>query len=209
MITGYGRIYLCCITVLAMTSTLACLMAQGAAQQPYRVVEHWQTGGVGGWDYLLADSPAHLLYISHGSRVEVIDSNTGRAVAAITGMEGTHRIALDDVGRYGYISEGGSNAVLVFDRHSFQTVTSIPAGTNPDGIVFDPNTKTVWAFNGRSHNVTVIDAGTNRVVATVELPGKPEFPVSDAQGSVYENIESANEIARIDARTNRSPRPGS
>ncbi|MGI4827679.1 MAG: hypothetical protein ACRYFU_05750 [Janthinobacterium lividum] len=188
------------VTPLAIISAV-CVAVPVRAQQPYQVVEHWKIGGTGGWDYLLSDASAHLLYITHGPRVEVIDSNTGKAVGAITGMQATHGIALDDAGRYGYISDGGSNAVLVFDRHSFQTVTVIPTGTNPDGIVFDPKTKTVWAFNGRSQNVSVIDASKNRVIATVDLPGKPEFPVSDAQGSVYDNIESANEIVRLDART--------
>jgi YVTN family beta-propeller protein len=36
--------------------------------------------------------------------------------------------------------------------------------------------KTVWAFNGRSNSVSVMDAASNAVIATVPLPGKPEFP---------------------------------
>ena len=116
-------------------------------------------------------------------------------------MKGTHGIALDGDGKYGYISDGGSNDVVVFDRHSFQTVTTIPAGTNPDGIVFDPSTKSVWAFNGRSKNVTVIDASRNQVIATIDVPGKPEFPVADGRGFVFDNIETANEIVRLDARS--------
>jgi YVTN family beta-propeller protein len=184
---------------------LVCIFAAASAfaQQPYRIVDHWKIGGTGGWDYLLADAPAHLVYVTHGPRVEVIDSNTGKAVGAITGMKGTHGVALDDQGKYGYISDGGSNDVLVFDRHTFATVTTIPAGANPDGIVFDPSTKTVWAFNGRSNSVTVIDTATNQVAATIDLPGKPEFPVADGRGSVYDNIESANEIVRIDARSKK------
>jgi len=171
-----------------------------AAQQPYKVLDHWKIGGAGGWDYLLADPGAHLLYVTHGPRVEVIDTKTGKTVGAITGMKGTHGIALDSEGKFGYISDGGSNDVLVFDRSNFKTVTTVPAGTNPDGIVFDPATKTVWAFNGRSSNVTVIDAATNTVAATISLPGKPEFPVSDGKGSVYDNIENQNEIVRFDAK---------
>jgi YVTN family beta-propeller protein len=78
-------------------------------------------------------------------------------------------------------------------------VASIPAGTNPDGIVFEPVTKTVWAFNGRSNNATVIDTAQRKVVATIPLDGKPEFPVADGTGKVFDNIESKNEIARFDA----------
>ncbi len=191
------------VATLMLTMALVCLLPGSAAQQPYRVTEHWKIGGTGGWDYLLADAPAHLLYVTHGPRVEVIDLRTGTAVAALTGMLGTHGIALDDLGKFAYISDGASNAVRVFDRHTFETVSTIPAGSNPDGIVFDPSTKTVWAFNGRSHNVTVIDTAKNQAVATLELPGKPEFPVADGQGSIYDNIESTNQIVRFDARARR------
>lgn len=51
--------------------------------------------------------------------------------------------------------------------------------------------------------MTVIDTATNKAVATLDLPGKPEFPVADGRGSIYDNIESANEIVRFDAHTNK------
>ena len=135
--------------------------------------------------------------------MEVLDAASGKSIGAITGLKGTHGVALDDAGKYGYISDGGANAVVVFDRINLQTVTSIPAGVNPDGIVFEPVTKTVWAFNGRSKDVTVIDTATQKVVATVPLPGKPEFPVADGKGLVFDNIEDKSEIVRLDAKEPR------
>jgi DNA-binding beta-propeller fold protein YncE len=169
------------------------------AQKPYSVLTQWKIGGEGGWDYLTSDPAAHRLYVTHGPRVEVLDSDTGKVVGSITGLKGTHGVALDDSGKYGYVSDGGANAVVVFDRTSFATVASIPAGTNPDGIVFEPKTKTVWAFNGRSSNATVIDTAERKVVATIALSGKPEFPVADGTGTVFANIETKNEIVRFDA----------
>jgi DNA-binding beta-propeller fold protein YncE len=171
------------------------------AQKPYSVLTQWKIGGEGGWDYLTSDPAAHRLYVTHGPRVEVLDSDTGKVVGAITGLKGTHGVALDDSGKYGYVSDGGANAVVVFDRTSFATVASIPAGTNPDGIVFEPKTKTVWAFNGRSSNATVIDTAQRKAVATIALSGKPEFPVADGTGTVFANIETRNEIVRLDATT--------
>jgi|HubBroStandDraft_6_1064221.scaffolds.fasta_scaffold08296_4 YVTN family beta-propeller protein len=174
-----------------------------AAQQPYHILDHWKLGGEGGWDYLLADSSAHRLYITHGPRVEVIDSQTGKPIGAITGLHGTHGVALDNAGKFGYISDGGGNAVVVFDRSSLATVATIPVGTNPDGIVFEPATQTVWAFNGRSKDVSVVDAATRKVVATIPLPGKPEFPAVDGNGTVFDNIEDKNEIVRLDAHAHK------
>jgi YVTN family beta-propeller protein len=184
------------LTAIAFTATLAAL-----AQKTYNIQDKWKVGGEGGWDYLIADSAAHRLYITHGGRVEVLDSATGKSIGAITGLKGTHGVALDEAGKFGYISDGGANAVVVFDRQSLQTVTSIPAGTNPDGIVYEPVTKTVWAFNGRSKDVTVIDTASQKVIATVPLPGKPEFPVADGNGVVFDNIEDKNLIVRLDAKS--------
>jgi YVTN family beta-propeller protein len=174
-----------------------------AAQQPYRVLDHWKIGGEGGWDYLAVDSPAHRLYLTHGPRVEVLDTQTGKPVGAITGLKGTHGVAFDDAGKFGYISDGAGNVVVVFDRATLTTVATIPAGTNPDGILFEPATQTVWAFNGRSKNATVIDAATRKVVATIPLPGKPEFPAADGKGTVFVNIEDKNEIVRLDANAKK------
>src|SRR3984957_12358322 len=169
------------------------------AQKPYSIQARWTIGGEGGWDYLTVDANAHRLYVTHGPRLEVLDLNSGKVVGSITGLKGLHGIALDDTGKYGYISDGAANAVVVFDRASLQTMATIPAGTNPDGIAYEPVTKTVWAFNGRSSNISVLDSATNTVVATVPLPGKPEFPQADGQGSVFANIEDKNEIVKLDA----------
>ena len=173
-----------------------------AAQQPYKVIDKWKLGGDGFWDYLLADPAAHRLYLTHGTRVEVIDTQTGKPVGAITGLHGTHGVALDNAGKLGYISDGGANAVVVFDRATLATVATIPTGgQNPDGIVFEPATQTVWAFDGRSKDAAVIDTATRKVVANIPLPGKPEFPAVDGKGIVFDNIEDKNEIVRLDAKT--------
>lgn len=169
-------------------------------EQPYHVINHWKIGGEGGWDYLLADPGAHRLYLAHGMQVDVVDTTTGKSIGAITGLHGVHGIALDPAGRFGYISDGGGNAVVVFDRATLATVATIPAGTGPDSILFEPATQTVWAFNGRSKDATVIDAASRKVIATIPLPGRPEAPATDGRGLVYDNMEDKNEIVRLDAR---------
>ena len=181
----------------ALTSILA-LPLTASAQTPYSVIDKWTIGGEGGWDYLAVDPAAPHLFLTHGTRVEVVDTGSGKAIGSITDLKGTHGVVFDDENKYGYVSDGRANEVVVFDRKTFAKVGTIPAGTNPDGMVFDPKSKTVWAFNGRSNNATVIDTATQKVVATIALPGKPEFPVSDEAGYVYVNIEDKNEIVKLD-----------
>lgn len=189
------------LTAAALLCGLLAIPALTCAQQPYKVVDHWKIGGDGFWDDLTADGQAHRLYLTHGQRVDVVDTQTGKLVGAISGLHGTHGVALDNAGKFGYISDGGANAVVVFDRATLATVATIPTGTGPDAIVFEPATQTVWAFNGRSKDATVIDAATRKVVATIPLPGKPEFAAVDGKGLIFDNIEDKSEIIRLDART--------
>jgi DNA-binding beta-propeller fold protein YncE len=174
-----------------------------AGAQSYHLADRWKIGGQGGWDYLLSDDAAHRLYLTHNSRVEVVDSQTGKVIGAITGLKSTHGVALDPDGKTGYISDGAGNAIVVFNRDDFSVQATVAAGTNPDGITYEPVTKSVWAFNGRSKNVSVLDAKSKSIVATVDLPGKPEFPQADGNGSVFANIEDKNEIVKLDATTHK------
>ncbi|MEO6816158.1 MAG: YncE family protein [Edaphobacter sp.] len=189
-----------------LTATFGCALLTplaAVAQKPFSVQSRWAIGGDGSWDYLTVDPGAHRLYVAHETSVNVLDTNSGKIVGSIPGLKHVHGVALDGSGKYGYISDGGSAAVVVFDRSSLKTLASIPVGTNPDGIVFEPVTKTVWAFNGRSNDVSVIDTATRKVVSTIALPGKPEFPVADGTGTVFDNIETKNSIVRLDAKTKK------
>jgi YVTN family beta-propeller protein len=185
----------------AIVASILLITQAAHAQGQFTVEAKWAVAGDGWWDYLAADPSMGRLYVTHGTRVEVLETTSGKVVGAVTGLKGIHGVAFDDSGRFGYVTDGGANAVIVFDRSTLEKVASIPAGTNPDGMVFEPATKTIWAFNGRSKDVTVIDTASRKVVATIPLPGKPEFPTADGSGLVYDNIEDQNEIVRLDART--------
>lgn len=175
--------------------------APRAVAQQYQVTERWKVPGMARWDYLTDDSANHLLYITHFDRVDVIDTRTGKVAGSVTGLKGVHGVAFDSGGQDGYVTDGGANAVVVFDRKTFAVKQSIPAGTGPDSIAYEPVTGTIWAFNGRSQNATVIDTKTKQVVATVALPGRPEAAAADGKGAVYFNVEDKNQVAKLDARS--------
>ncbi len=176
------------------------LSLQGNAQH-YKVSGRIPIGGEGGWDYLFADSANGQLYVSHGTQVEVVDLASEKPVAKITGMKRIHGIAVANDLNRGYISDGGDDVVLIFDLKSNAVLQKVPAGKNPDGILYDPYSRRVFAFNGRSNDVTAIDAASGKVAGTIALDGKPEFPVSDGKGNVYANIEDKSEIVQLDPQT--------
>jgi DNA-binding beta-propeller fold protein YncE len=98
----------------------------------------------------------------------------------------------------GFTSNGREGTVTIFDLSTLKPITKVKAGENPDAIIYDPVTKRVFTFNGRSNNSTAIDAASGNVAGTIQLDGKPEFAVSDGQGEVFANIEDKNEIVVID-----------
>jgi DNA-binding beta-propeller fold protein YncE len=187
--------------VVAAAFVIAFASSLVQAQKPYKVEQRWTIGGDGSWDYMTVDSNAHRLYIAHQTRVQVVDIATGKLVGSIEGLTRCHGIVIVPGGKTGFISDGGANNVVVFDPDTLAKSGTIPAGTNPDGILYEPITKTLWAFNGGSKNATVIDVDKRAVVATFALPGKPEFPATDGEGTVFVNVEDLNSILRIDAKT--------
>ena len=168
--------------------------------QQYKVTGRIPLAGEGGWDYLFVDSPNGRLYVSHGTEVDVVDLASEKPIAKIAGMNRIHGIAVADDLNRGYISDGGDDVIVIFDLKSQSVLQKVPAGKNPDGILYDPYSRRIFAFNGRSKDATAIDAASGNVAGTVALDGKPEFPVSDEKGNVYVNIEDKSEIAQLDPK---------
>ena len=176
-------------------------MVAASAQKPFKVEASWKIGGEGGWDYLTIDSTAKRLYIAHKTKVDVVDLTTGKQIGAVIGLMGTHGVVISPDGKTGFVSDGGANAVVAFNPGTFAQTDKIATGTNPDGMAYEPVTGTLWAFNGGSKSATVIDGKSHKVLGTVALPGKPEFPVADGTGTIFVNIEDKNSIVRLDAKT--------
>ena len=174
-----------------------------AAQTPLQVIHRWMLGGEGSWDYMTFDGATKRLYIAHQTRVDIVAADSGALVGAIVGLTRCHGIVILPDGKTGFVTDGGAGNVAVFNPATLEVVARIPAGNNPDGLVFDSSTGTLWAFNNAGGDVTVIDTSTRRVIATVSLPGKPEFPATDGHGTIFVNIEDKNLIARLDARTRK------
>jgi DNA-binding beta-propeller fold protein YncE len=179
---------------------IAAATAVAAAGPGYKVVNTYKIGGDGGWDYLTADAAARRLYISRATHVMVLDLDSGKNVGDIADTPGVHGIALaPELGR-GFTSNGREGTVSVFDLKTLATSSKIKVGQNPDAILYDPATRRVFTFNGRSQDATAIDAANGTVVGTIKLDGKPEFAASDGKGEVFVNIEDKSELTAIDVK---------
>src|ERR1700678_148020 len=176
------------------------VLAAAFAQSGYHRLKKISIPGDGFWDYLIADGATGRVFVSHGTEVDVVDSKKGEVVGRIEGLKLVHGIALAPEFNRGFISDGAANQVVVFDLTTLARVGEVAAGMNPDGIIYDPASKRVFAFNGRSGSATAVDAEKGTLAGTVMLEGKPEFPAPDGQGHVYVNIEDKSEVMEIDSK---------
>jgi DNA-binding beta-propeller fold protein YncE len=192
-----------CSLVTALGLSLAASSAS-AAEGPYHLLKEIPVGGQGGWDYLTVDSAAQRLYVSHATKVVVIDLSKDQVVGEITNTPGVHGIAVAPGLQRGFVSDGRENKVSVVDLKTLATTSKVDTGENPDAILFEPKHNEVYAFNGRSASATVIAADSGKVVTTVPLGGKPEFAVCDADADrIYDNLEDKSAVVVIDTATHQ------
>ena len=109
------------------------------------------------------DPDADRVYASHGTVVEVVDPKAGKVVGQITQLHGVHGIAVAPEFGKGFITNGQSNSVTIFDLKTLAKVGEPQTGQNPDSVCFEPKTKHIFTFNGRSSDSTAIDPKTNEV----------------------------------------------
>ena len=146
------------VLFLALIS-LGSLAQAGGTPPKFHEIKRFALGGDGGWDYLIADSADHRLYIARSNRVMVVDSESGKLLGEVQGLEGAHGIALvKSLGR-GYASSGRSGEVVAFDLKTLQTVGRVKTGDNPDAIIYDSASNTILAFNGKSRSVSALQSG--------------------------------------------------
>jgi DNA-binding beta-propeller fold protein YncE len=179
-----------------------CLFLTTAAfsEETYHLLKKIPIPGQGGFDYLTMDAEARRLYVSHGTQVEVLDVDSGAIVGKIPNTLGVHGIAIaPEVGR-GFVSDGQTSTVTIFDLKTLKTIAEVPTGKKPDAIIYDPATKQVFVFNGDGDSSSVISAANGKVVATLDLGGGPEFAVADGNGFVFNNLEDQSKLVKIDSR---------
>ena len=180
--------------------TLICATTQG--NQTYHFLNGIPIGGEGGWDILTIDPAANRLYLSHTTKVVVVDLGRNAVAGEIGDTPGVHAfVAVPELQR-GFSSNGKESKSSVVDLVTLKTVSKIDTGPNPDAIVYEPGHGEIYVFNHTGNSATVINAKAMAMSATIQLDGNPEFAAVDEKaGRIYCNIENKSEVAVIDTGT--------
>lgn len=156
------------------------------------------------FDYTSLDPTTNRLYIAHmdAGRLLALDVRTRRVVRTIAapGVHGV--IAVPQVGRV-YASATDAREVLTIDARTGRILARAPAGEYPDGLAFDPVERHVFVSDESGGVETVISVAGRRI-ATIPLGGEAGNVQYDAGSHrVLADVQTRNDVAVIDPRTNR------
>lgn len=170
----------------------------------YHLVKEIPIAGDTGWDYLSIDAETRRLYVTHGTHIVVVDIDSDAVVGDIADTPGVHGFALAHQLGKGFSSNGAESKVSVVDLKTLATLKKVDTAAGPDAILYEPGRKEIYAYAGKAHAATIISAISGQVVATLPLPGKPEFSAAAPEaGRVFVNIEDKNEVVAIDTKTHQ------
>jgi DNA-binding beta-propeller fold protein YncE len=191
-----------CLLIAAVSFTLG---GRALAQGQWAVENTFHLGGDGGFDYITVDAKSHRLYIPRSTHTMVVDADSGKLVADITGQKHNHGVAVaPEVGR-GFITDG-AGSIVVFDLNSNAVLGTVAAKDDADGIIYDKSTGLVLVSCGDAGVLVTLKADADPKTATVEaieLGGKPEFLASDGAGKAYVNLEDKDQIAVVDLKAKK------
>jgi DNA-binding beta-propeller fold protein YncE len=186
---------LACFPVVAQQAPIP--TATELPGSPFSIKKTWFIGGAGNWDYLTIDPAAKILYIAHGSTVQIVDVDSGSLVREIKGFREAHSIALDDTGKFGYVSDGPAGEVKVFDRQTFQIESAIPISCFPRSIAFEPASKLVFAICGAGAASSAVQPTVVHTPRTSSVAPRPNENPQQASAS------GISHIVAIDTGRNR------
>ena len=110
-----------------------------------------------------------------------------------------HGVVIDPASGMAYVTRSEANTVDIFDPSAMRLVSRIPVADDPDAIFYIAANRTIYAACGDGKTATLINPATQKVSATISLPGRPESGVFDTKTNLfYQNLEDLSSIAAVD-----------
>jgi DNA-binding beta-propeller fold protein YncE len=185
-----------CWILLAMAALCVAADAPG-----FKMTKKYPVPGDGGFDYIVFDGSSNRLYVSHGTEVNVVDSNSGNVLGKVEDTPGVHGIAIVPELHRGFTTNGANATVSVFDTETFKTIKTISVPKDPDFVLYDPITKRVLVCHGDGAVITAIDPAKETVIGKVELGGGAEAAVVSAKDTGFVNLEESATVVSFDPQS--------
>jgi DNA-binding beta-propeller fold protein YncE len=195
--------FFCSAGLLASSFLIISAAGLRAAPQSsgYHVIQRIPIPADTGWDYITADTQGRRLYVPHGTKVVVLDLDTGAIVGEIAGQRGVHGVVVAPEFGHGFISATDPGSVTMFDLKTLAVLHKEKVGDDPNGIIYDPKTKRVYSADRGSKRLTGIDARTGKTAGIIgDLGGRTEHLAADGTGHVFLNMQDIGKLHELDVQ---------
>jgi DNA-binding beta-propeller fold protein YncE len=160
----------------------------------------------GRMDHLGVDLAGKRLFAAalgdNQNTVEVIDLQKGQRVATIRGQSRPQGVFYSADFKRLFVANGGDGTYKVFRGDDLKLIDSVPLGTNPNHVGYDPATKYLYVAFREGPNaghLAIVDTRTgNRIgdVRTDALPGG--IKIESAGPRIFVTLQGLNELGVID-----------
>jgi DNA-binding beta-propeller fold protein YncE len=192
---------------LAAMLPWACWAGGVGALPAYHVAARYEIGGTeAGYDYLRVDSASRRLFVAHGTRVDVINADSGIHLGEVPRLAGVHGIEIVGPLNIAFATSGADRTVAMFNPGTLEIVKKIKyLGAKPDALQYDPSSRLLFVVNGgETGDISVIRPATGAIVDTVDLAGGKLEEISfDGRGHGFVNDEQKSVVHVFDTRTRK------
>jgi DNA-binding beta-propeller fold protein YncE len=160
-------------------------------------------GAVGRYDHMALDAKGERLFVANLSNdsLDAIDLKAGKLVKQIPGQKKIQGTAYaPDLDRV-FVGNGADGECRAFDGTTFKLLGSVKL-PDADNVRYRPSKGLVYVGHAESA-LSVLDAKTLAVKATVKLPGPPEaFQIDAARNRLFVNTLKPGQVAVVDLDKN-------
>jgi YVTN family beta-propeller protein len=136
--------------------------------------------------------------------VTILDTKDGKTLGKVEVGRRPRSLDFNREGSRAYVSsevEGTMAVVDVSNRKVIKTI-KFPEGSKPMGVVVSPDDKRIYVSTGRGKTVSVVDAATDSILASVEVGARPWGIALTPDGSkLYSGNGPSNDVTVLDTKT--------
>jgi len=164
-------------------------------------------GAKPGFDHADVFPRGRRMYVAHtgADRIEVLDCETRTHLHALPAeLPGVAGVLIDEEHDLLFSSDRAAARVSVFRCSDEQLLGQVGVGPHPNGLAYDRRRRRLYSFNlgeplGEGCTASVVELDSMRVLAELQLPGRPRWAVYDNDcDRIYTNIQRPAQIVVLE-----------
>jgi DNA-binding beta-propeller fold protein YncE len=156
------------------------------------------------FDYTSIDPTTNRLYIAHmnASRLLTFDLESRKVLQTIA-VAGVHGVIAVPALHRVFASATDDHQAVTIDARSGRVIARAPAGSYPDGLVYDPIERHVFVSDESGGIETVLNAKGARIAAISLGGGAGNVQYDAGSRHILVDVQTRDEVAVIDPKTNK------